>query len=488
MGVGIGAAADGDAWHVAQSNVCAVAGSRTHDLIIVGMGSGGLVAAEFATTLGASTAVVERDRVGGDCLWTGCVPSKALLAAGKVAHHIRTADEFGIAAGEPDVDLPAVWRRIRDVQQRIASTDDSPERYEAMGVEIVRGDARLTGPNTVAVGERTLEAGHILICTGSRPAAPPIDGLAEAGFLTSETVWDVDHPPRSVVIVGGGPIAVEMAQGLNRLGVSVTLLEREDRLLGRDEPELVDLVAGRLRREGVEIRTNVDIERVTTGDGAKTAHAGGDSWAAEEIFVAAGRRPNVGGLGLEEVGVEIGKAGIRTDERLRTSVASIYAAGDVAGRHLFTHSAGYEAAMAVRDMFFPGKGKAGELVPWCTFTDPELAHAGLTTRQAMEEHGEDDVAVHRATLDHSDRARADGSEDGALILVTAKERLVGAHIAAASAGEMIHECVLAIREGMKLRDLSKMVHVYPTLSTQIGLLAARAQYDRAQRLKWLVRK
>jgi pyruvate/2-oxoglutarate dehydrogenase complex dihydrolipoamide dehydrogenase (E3) component len=291
-----------------------------------------------------------------------------------------------------------------------------------------------------------------------------------------------------VVIVGGGPIAMEMAQGLNRLGVRITLLEREDRLLGRDEPELVDIVASRLAREGVEIRTGVDIERVTTGDGVKTLHAGGETWQAEEIFVAAGRTPNVDGLGLEEAGVEVTKAGIRTDERLRTSVSSIYAAGDVAGRHLFTHSAGYEAAMAVRDMFFPGKGKADELVPWCTFTDPELAHAGLTSKEAIDKHGEDDVQVHRATLDHSDRARADGSEDGAILLVTAKDKLVGAHIAAASAGEMIHECVLAIREGMKLRDLSKMVHVYPTLSTQIGLLAAQAQYNRAERLKWLVRK
>src|SRR4051794_7794413 len=465
-----------------------MAGPHTHDLIIVGMGSGGMVAAEFATTLGAATAVVERDRVGGDCLWTGCVPSKALLAAGRVAHQIRTADEFGIAAGEPDIDLPAVWRRIHAVQQRIAATDDSPERYQAMGVEIVRGDARVTGPNTVAVGDRTLESGHILICTGSRPAIPPIDGLAEAGFLTSETVWDVEDPPRSVAIIGGGPVAMEMAQGLNRLGVRVTLLERENRLLGRDEPELVDLVANRLAREGVEIRTGVDIDRVTSADGSKTLHAGDETWQAEEIFVCAGRTPNVDGLGLESAGIEVTATGIRTDDRLRTSAPSVSAAGDVPGRPLFTHSAGYEAAMAVRDMFFPGKGKADELVPWCTFTDPELAHAGLTSAQAVDQHGADDVETYRMTLDHSDRARADGSEDGAIVLVTAKDKLVGAHIAAASAGEMIHECVLAIRQGMKLRDLAAMVHVYPTLSTSVGMLAAEAQYDRAQRLKWRLRQ
>jgi len=465
-----------------------VSDATKHDLVLVGMGSGGLVAAEFATTIGVKPVVVERARVGGDCLWTGCVPSKALLAAGRVAHHIRTADEFGIAAADPQVDLSAVWRRIRRVQQRIADSDDSPERYEAMGVEFVYGDARMTGATTVAVGGRVLESKHILICTGSRPAVPPIDGLADAGFLTSESVWEVEEPPRSIVILGGGPIAVEMAQGMNRLGVEVTMLELGDRLLVRDEPELARLVTERLRREGVDIRFEVEVDRVTVEEGAKVVHAGDQVWRSAEILVAVGRTPNVDGLGLDEVGVKVGVRGIETDNRLRTSVPSIYAAGDVAGRHLFTHSAGYEAVMAVRDMFFPGKGKADELVPWCTFTDPELAHAGLTSGEAIAEHGQEDVEVYRMTLDHSDRARADGSDDGAIVLITAKEKLVGAHIAAASAGEMIQECVLAIREGMKLRDLAAMVHVYPTLSTSVGMLAAEAQYERAKRLRWLVRK
>src|SRR5829696_3211859 len=221
--------------------------AERHDLVLVGMGSGGLVAAEFATTIGVKPVVVERGR---------------------------------------------------DVQQRIAATDDSPERYESMGVEFVYGAARLSGPNSVAADGRVLESKHILLCTGSRPAVPPIDGPTEAGFLTSETVWEVDDPPRSVVIVGGGPIAVEMAQGMNRLGIAVALLEREGRLLARDEPELVDLVTDRLRREGVDVRLNVAIDRVSGEDGLKVVHAGRDSWRAEAILVAAGRTANVDGLGL----------------------------------------------------------------------------------------------------------------------------------------------------------------------------------------------
>jgi pyruvate/2-oxoglutarate dehydrogenase complex dihydrolipoamide dehydrogenase (E3) component len=462
--------------------------AERHDLIVIGMGSAGLTAAEFATRIGVRPVAVERARLGGDCLWTGCVPSKALLAAGRVAHHMRTAGEFGIRSVEPDIDLAAVWRRIRAVQERIAATDDSAQRYEAMGVEVVTGDARLTGPTTVAVDGRQLESKHILICTGSRPAVPPIAGLTEAGFQTSETLFELDEPPRSFVVIGGGPSGVELAQGMRRLGIDVTLLEQAPRLIGADEPELAELIARRLRDEGVAIYTGVEIERVTSEDGQKAVHATGGSWRAQELLVATGRTPASDGLGVAEVGIEVGMHGIVVDGRMRTTVPSIYAVGDIAGRYYFTHSAGYEGVVAVRDMFFPGKAKADELVPWCTFTDPEIAHAGMTQAEAVAAHGEDAVEVHRMTLDHSDRARTDGTDDGAILLVTAKDKLVGAHIAAAAAGEMIQECTLAIRSGMKLRDLAAMVHVYPTLSTSIGLLAADAAYERAQQLRWLVRK
>jgi len=463
-----------------------------YDLVIVGMGSGGIVAAEFAAVLGLRVAAVERDRIGGDCLWTGCVPSKALLAAAKVAHHMRTADRFGIAAVEPAIDLPRVWRRIRAVQEEIATTDDSPERFESLGVELVRGEARLAGPNAVAVGDRLLETRFVLLCTGSRPAVPELPGLREAGFLSSESLFELEDPPRSVVVVGGGPIAVELAQGLNRLGVRVTLLQRGDRLLPRDEPELTAIVAARLRGEGVDVRFGVDTQSVEAGEGRKavlgTTNGLTERWEAEELLVATGRTPLIEGLGLEETGVNVGPRGIVVDERLRTSVKSVYAAGDVAGRWLFTHSAGREAAAALRDMFFPGKAKDIGLVPWCTFTDPELAHVGLTVAEAVEQHGDQKVEALRADLSHSDRARADGTDEGRIVLVAAGGKLVGAHILAPAGGELIHELVLAIRQKLKVRDLGVITHVYPTIATSVNIVGAEAAYAYAQRFGRLVRR
>lgn len=466
---------------------------REYDLVIVGMGSAGMVAAEFAATLRIRFAVVERDRVGGDCLWTGCVPSKALLASARVAHHMRTADRFGLSPVDPAIDTAPVWARIRTIQDEIARSDDDPARYEAMGVEIVRGSARVTGPHTVVAGDRTLDARFILLCTGSRPVVPPIPGLVEAGFITSETLFTLERAPASMIMIGGGPISIEMAQGLRRLGVPVTVLQKGSGILPRDEPELVDRLGGILREEGVDLRLDVQIERVTVEpDGSRVVHGteAGEArhWRAAGILVGAGRRPNVEGIGLEECGVGMGSRGIRVDERMRTTVPSIYAVGDLAGRYLFTHAAGYEGVRAIRDMFFPGKGRAGALIPWCTFTDPELAHAGMTAVEARAAHGDARVEVFRHELIHSDRARADGATEGAILIVTANRRVVGAHILAPAAGEMIPELALAINRDLRLSDIGSLVHVYPTLSIGISRLAAEAAYESAQRYHWLVRR
>jgi pyruvate/2-oxoglutarate dehydrogenase complex dihydrolipoamide dehydrogenase (E3) component len=465
------------------------------DLVIVGMGSGGMVAAEFAATLGLRVAVAERSRVGGDCLWTGCVPSKALLASGKVAHHLRHADRWGLEPVVPEVNRATVWERIRSVQRSVADTDDSPDRFRAMGLELISGPARVTGPNTVVVktedGDRELPTRYVLLCTGSRPAVPPVEGLEEAGFVTSESLFELTDPPASFVNIGGGPIAVEMVQGFTRLGIPTTLLQKGPRILPRDEPALVDLLVGHLRGEGVDLRFNVDVQRVTQEGGRKVVHGTEDgrpqAWSADELLVAVGRRPNIEGLGLEELGIETGPKGVVVDNRGRTSVHTIYACGDIAGRYLFTHSAAYEGVRAVRDMFIVGTGKVVASVPWCTFTDPELAHTGLTEAEAHREF-KGDVEVWRQDLIHNDRARADGATDGAVIVITHKKRIVGAHILAPAAGEMIHEFALAVEEGVMLSKLSQFMHVYPTISTSVGQLAGEAAFEKAEKYRWLVKR
>ena len=461
------------------------------DLVIIGLGSGGMTAAEFAAGIGLRVAVVERARPGGDCLWTGCVPSKALLASAKAAHVMRNAHVFGLPDMAPQIDTGLIWERIKGVQSRIANSDDDPARFEALGVELVRGEARLCGPNTVAValaagGATELETRHVLVCTGSRPAAPDIAGLAQAGYLTSETFFEMDRAPASLCFIGGGPIAVELAQACARLGVTTTVLQKEPAILPREEPELVATLSGLLRADGVDLNTGVAITHVSSEHGTKTVHAGGRSWSAEALFVATGRRPNVDGLGLEAIGVGVGPKGIEVDNRMRTAVPSVYAAGDVAGRYLFTHAAAHEAIRAVRDMAFPGKGTVTDLIPWCTFTDPELAHVGLTEAEACSEHG-DDVEVWQMGLDHSDRARAESAPEGAIKIITVKRKIVGAHILAPAAGELIHELTLAMDLELKLTDLA-FVHAYPTMSSSIGQLAAEAAVEGAKRFHWLVRK
>lgn len=464
-----------------------------YDLIVVGMGSGGIVAAEFAASqLGLRVAAVERARIGGDCLWTGCVPSKALIASAKVAHTIRHADHHAIGAAEPAIDLRQVWERIAAIRLEIASTDDDPDRIAATGVDIVEGTATVTGPRSVAVDGRVLHGRFVLVCTGSRPAIPPIEGIGDVDVLTSEDLFDIQRPPDSVVILGGGPISCELAQALRRLGVGVTVLERGSRLLNRDEPAHAARLLDTLRTEGVDVRLGVSPTRVTRGgDGVVVRFdrdGGRDRVTAQGLLVATGRRANTDDLGLESVGVALDDGGrVVVDARNRSTVRTIYAVGDVNARPDFTHTAGYDAALAVRDMFFPGRGVAPPLVPWTTFTDPEVAHVGATEADAVERHGRRKVAVHRRDLESNDRARADGDTDGEVVIVTAGGRVVGAHVICAHAGELIHELALAVERNMKLTDLSRLIHVYPTLSSTVGALAADASYETARRFRLLTR-
>lgn len=467
--------------------------AQQYDLVIIGLGSGGTLAAEFAASeLGVKVAAVERGRIGGDCLWTGCVPSKALIASARVAHTVRTAAEFGIGSGNPDVDLRAVWARIKSVQAGIADTDDSPERFRSLGVELIEGSGRITGYRQVTVdtpdGSRELDTRYILVCTGSRPAVPPVPGLDAVSYLTSETIFEIDEPPASLVMIGGGPIATEMAQSMVRLGVPTTVLEMAHRLVPRDEPELADRLGQILRREGVDLHLSTSATAVRAGGDGIVVETDDGDFTAAGLVVATGRHANVESLGFDEFSVPHGPDGVEVDGRNRTLVPNIYVVGDAArGRADFTHVAAHDAVLAVRDMFFPGTGTPVQLTPWCTFTEPELAHVGLTAAEARERYGKSAVSVYRHELSNNDRARADGTTDGMIVVVTAKDKIVGAHALAPAAGELIHELALAIQFGAKLNELSDMIHIYPTLGSGIGRIAAARSFETAQKYRFLTK-
>lgn len=458
-----------------------------------------MTAAEFAADLGLRVCVVEKDRAGGECLWTGCVPSKALIAAARAAHLIRTADRFGLGAHEPVVDLDVVWTHVRSVRERLASGDDDPARFEAMGVMIRWGTATVVGPHEVAITDVdgatvVLSAQMILVATGSRPLIPQIEGLEAAGSLTTASFFDVDVVPRRIVFIGGGAVSIELAQACARLQIDVTVLEADVMVLRGEEPDLVARLVDVLERDGVEVVTGVEVQRVDRGPTGTTVTgvvAGVRRvWSTEVVVVATGRRVDVGSLGLDAVGVEVDERGIVVDGRGRTAVDSIYAAGDVTGGAQFTHAAAHEAVMAVRDAFFPGRASKNGLIPWATFTEPELAHAGMTVAEATTRFGRRRVRVHRWSLDHNDRAQTD-LDEGSIILVEhvcfGRRRIVGAHVLAGHAGELIGELVLAIERHLSVSDLGGSVHVYPTIATSIQQLGGRAAVAQAMKYRWLMK-
>ena len=464
-----------------------------YDLVIVGMGSAGMTAAEFGAGLGLRVAVVERARVGGDCLWTGCVPSKALLASAKAADTIRNAEHYGLPSISIDIDTGAVWDRLRRIQDDIASTDDDPACYAAMGVEIVRGAAQLVGPNEVVVdGDRRLRSRFILLCTGSRPLVPPIHGLADAGYLTSESIFELERAPRSIVFIGGGPIAIEMAQALRRLDVRVTVLQRGDRILPCDEPALVERLQARLRSEGVEICLGVDI-------------------AACDAF---GRREG-GPRYVSRVGADLGRARPVRRGRSRTECGRPRPRRP---RHRCGRAVSPSTSACVHrcrrctppamlpDVTCSPTPPDTSRSAWCA-TCSFRARAGPTPwfrgarsripsshtpdirpRRQRSSSGQRHVRGWRQDLIHSDRARADGTTEGAITIVTAKSRVVGAHILAPAAGELIHELALAIRERCSISSLGALVHVYPTLATGVQQLGGEAAFQKAERFRWLVRR
>ena len=409
---------------------------------------------------------------------------------------MRAAGRFGVTAQEPDVDLAAVWARIRALQETIAAGDDNPARYVDMGIEFRWGAASVTAAHEVTVRgadgiTSTVTGRVILLCSGSQPKVPDIVGLCDAGYLTTDTLFDLEEIPDRMTFIGGGPVAVELAQACRRLGVTVTLLESGARALGREEPELVDSLITILTREGVDVVTGVLVDSVAANKTIVGSVRGKPhEWATDAIVVAVGRTVDTTSLDIAAVGVVTDARGVVVDGRGRTTVPSIYAAGDVTGKEMFTHAAAHQAVMAVRDAFFPGRAPTEALVPAATFTDPELARAGVTIDQAVAAHGARHVRVYRWSLAHNDRAQTDATE-GAIVLVEhirfGRRRLIGAHVLAEGAGELIGELALAIQQGLSVSDLGGIIHVYPTIATSIQQLGGRAALEQALKYRWLMR-
>lgn len=375
------------------------------DVCVIGAGSGGLSVAAGAAQLGAKTVLIERGTMGGDCLNTGCVPSKSLLSAAKHFHAMSDGGKFGLSAHETSVDFGKVHDHVHGVIADIAPLD-SVERFEGLGVTVIKAQAKFVDPKTVEAGATRIEARRFVIATGSRAALPPIPGLAETPHLTNETIFELTVLPEHLIIIGGGPIGMEMAQAFRRLGSKVTLLEGA-RVLAKDDPELTQVVVDQVKADGVDIREGVSITSVEqSGNGIRVA-LGGESVEGSDLLVAAGRTPNVEDLGLDAAGVTFERGGIQVDGRLRTSNRKIFAIGDVAGGLQFTHVAGYHAGIVIRNALFRIPAKADvSAVPWVTYTDPELAHVGLTEAAARLRFGAR-VKVLKWPLADNDRARAE---------------------------------------------------------------------------------
>lgn len=459
------------------------------DLCVIGAGSGGLSVAAIAASFGVPVVLVERDRMGGDCLNVGCVPSKALIAAGDRAQVFREAGAFGIGAVEPAVDFGAVQDHVHGVIRTIAP-NDSVERFTALGVRVIQAEARFTGPGRVEAGGLVIEARRFVIATGSRPAVPSIRGLDRVGYLTNETVFDNRERPGHLVVVGAGPVGVELAQAHRRLGSAVTILAR-GRLLPREDPEMAAVVERALLADGVVIRSGVAVEQVRGQVGAVICHlGGGETLTGSHVLVATGRVPTTDGLGLEAAGIAADETGIIVDKGLRSTNRHVYAIGDCAGGeaagYRFTHVANYHAGLVIRSALFRLPVAVDHSrVPRVTYTDPEIAAVGATEEEARSAHK--GVRVLRWPVAENDRAQAERRIRGHIkAVVDARGRVLGCAITAPHAGDLLTPWTLALAKGLKVQDLAGLVFPYPTLS-EVSKRAAVEYLKPSAQNPWLRR-
>jgi len=462
------------------------------DLCVIGAGSGGLSVAAGAAQMGASVVLLEGGKMGGDCLNYGCVPSKALLAAAKHAHAMTTGGPFGITPTQPKVNYAAAKRHVKSVIDGIAP-HDSVERFEKLGVRVISEYGRFISPREVQAGAHVIRARRFVVSTGSSPFVPAIPGLENVRPYTNEDIFELQKQPEHLIVIGGGPIGMEMAQAHARLGSKVTVLEGL-KALGKDDPELAAIALERIRGEGVEIVEGAMASEITTGGGVTVKTKEGASYTGSHLLMAVGRQANTAGLDLEKAGISYNRAGIIVGANLKTSNRRIYAIGDVAGGLQFTHMANYHAGIVIRSALFGLPAKASNThIPWATYTDPEMAQVGLTEAQAKKKHG-DAVEVLRFDFTENDRARTELNTTGLIKVMVVKGRPVGASIVGAQAGELIQIWALVIANKLKIGAVAAMVSPYPTMG-EINKRVAGAYYtprlfesDRVKRIVRFVQK
>ena len=447
-----------------------------YDLAIIGAGAGGLIAARFAAQLGARVLLAERDRIGGDCTWTGCVPSKSLIRVAKAAHEVRTAARFGIQGASCTVDMPRVRDYVQGKVQQIY-LPTSPEALGREGIEVALGPASFQDDRTLRIEERSIVARRYLVCTGATPVTPPIAGLAGTPHFTYHTIFESPRLPASLIVIGGGPLGMELAQAYQRLGSQVTIVA--PRLLPHDDPEAAGVLQRVFEREGIQWLRGRAIAARQEPAGLVVASGAEGEAHGESLLVAAGRRPNVEGLALDRAGVAHSDRGIPVDDRLRTNVPHIYAAGDVLGGEQFSHVAGWQAFEATRNALLPGSasGRANPMA-WVTFTDPEVAQVGMGEVAARQRFGQA-ATVTRWDIARADRAKCDDEEEGFIKLVSDRRGvLIGATIVASRAGEMSGELSLAIARGLRVGEVATAVHAYPTYATALQQMASQVATTR----------
>lgn len=459
----------------------------TPDICVIGAGSGGLSVAAAAAAFGVDVVLIEKHKMGGDCLNYGCVPSKAILAAGKHAQAIRDAANFGVFADEPKVDFRKVNRHIKSVIAAI-EPNDSVERFTAMGVKVIEAAGKFTDKDTVVAGDYTIKARRFVIATGSSPFVPPIPGLDTVEYFTNESLFENTRKPAHLLVIGGGPIGMEMAQAHLRLGSKVTVIEGA-KALGKDDPELAAIVLEKLRGEGLDILEGAMVSSIEKRgkSGVTVRYKMGEeerSVDGSDLLVATGRAVNVEGLGLTEAGITYDRKGIKVKPDLRTTNRKVYAIGDVAGGLQFTHVAGYHAGLVIRGILFRKKAVPDNtIIPWVTFTDPEMAHVGLAEEQAREMHKQ--IQILRWPYHENDRAQAERKTAGMVKMVTTKKgKILGVSIAGANAGEMINMWALAVSKSLTVKDVAGYIPPYPTMS-EIGKRAAVTHFIPYTNKPWI---